>query len=155
MIKKVFTLLLLIILTGCASSEEYSDDFNFVFSYGVMNKNVLNTFDNRYTKDLVKDGVRTIELILTKEEKKIIYTYMKEIGLFQYPDEVEGMKMKPDSGYMFEINNDGIKRSINWVGEFNNSERDKEFKHLTRMIIELIESKESYQSLPKSSGYYE
>ncbi|MFD2115769.1 hypothetical protein ACFSTH_11150 [Paenibacillus yanchengensis] len=157
--KKVFFLLMLVVLVGCTVSEdateEYSEDFNFVFAYGVMKKNVLNTFDNEYTKDLVQDGTIKTELILTKEEKQEIFAYMKEIGLFQYPKEITAMNVKPDIGYMFEINNNGIKRQVNWIGMFNNSKRDKQFEQLTSMIIELIASKESFQSLPESNGYYE
>lgn len=153
--KKLIAILLLLIVTGCTKVEEYSNDFDFILSYGVMNKNVIDTINDRFTKDLVIDGDVTTELILTEEEKREIYLQMKEIKLFHYPSEIEGMNIEPQSGYRFELIVDGKEKSINWRGEFTESKRDKEFENLITMIIEIIKSKESYKALPEPNGYYE
>jgi len=135
--------------------ESYSEDFNFVFSYGVMKKNVLDTGNNTYTKDLVIDGVRTTELKLTEQEKKDIFSHMSEIGLFQYPEEVEGVYVEPEHGYEFTITINGKVMNINWIGIFNESQQSLEFKSLVDKIINMIQSKDEYKLLPAANGYYE
>jgi len=143
------------VLVGCSSVSEYPEDFEFIFSYGVMNKNILNTIDGTFTKDLVIDGVETTALNLSNDEKKEIYTYMKDIGLFQYAEKIEGMNVKPASGYSFLIQYSGKRKIVEWMGLFTNNKRDQEFKELTIRIQEIITSKEEYKALPPSNGYYE
>ncbi|RJE90256.1 hypothetical protein D3P07_08600 [Paenibacillus sp. 1011MAR3C5] len=151
--------LLLVALISCSAvgleQEEKPAAFDFVFSYGVANKNVLDTLQGTYTKDLVKKGTSTTELSLTENEKNQVHTLMKEIGLFGYPNEVEGMNIKPSSGYTFQIFLNGKEQNIHWKGEFNETKTHREFKRLTDTIIEIIRNNEAYQAMPKSDGYYE
>jgi hypothetical protein len=144
---------LLIMLMG-SSKDEYPEDFNFTFKYGVMTKNVVDTFSDKYTKDLVQDGLVTTGLTLSNDEKKRIYDYMDEIDFFQYPEEIEGMNQIPRSGYFLEIQYNGENNVFKWNGEFNQDKQHQEFRILTKLIIEIIESKESYQSLPDRKGGY-
>ncbi|QJD83217.1 hypothetical protein [Cohnella herbarum] len=144
---------LLIMLMG-SSKSEYPKDFNFIFRYGVMTKNLVDTFSDKYTKDLVQDGVVTTGLTLSNDEKKRIYEYMKKIDFFHYPEEIEGMNLIPSSGYILEIQYNGKVKVFKWTGEFNEDKKHQEFRGLTKLIIEILESKESYQSLPDSKGGY-
>lgn len=150
-------LLLLLLLAACGAPEQVQvpDDFSFVFSYGVMNKNVLHTGERTFTKDLVADGVQTTELVLSEEQMALIYAKMQEIELFDYPSEIAGTNVKPASGYRFEIQKSGVRQTIDWSGLFRETERDQAFKQLTQMIIDMIEATPSYQALPKANGYYE
>jgi len=164
-LKKILVLILFTLLVGCAttqskqknnnSTEIYPTDFNFIFSYGVLKKNQLNTLNNSFTKDLIIDGLKTIELKMTEAEKKQIFMYMEEINLFEYSNEIEGMRLNPESGYEFDITYNGIEKKVRWIGEFNNTQRDNEFKNLTKMIIEIIKAKDEYKELPETNGYYE
>lgn len=148
----VFSLLALV---GCSrGGDEYPADFNFVFTYGVMNKNVLDTFSDTYTKDLVMDGLTTTGLTLDNSVKREIYARMKEIGLFDYAERVEGQNMLPESGYTFDIAYGGKRKKITWIGEFADSDRDREFRALTRRIIDAIQSTEAYRALPEGRGGY-
>ncbi|TVX91522.1 hypothetical protein [Cohnella terricola] len=144
----------IIFIIGC-SKDDYPKDFDFTFKYGVMTKNVLNTFNGEYTKDLAMDGLISINYQLSVNDKKRIFEFMKDIDLFNYPDEVEGLNQLPSSGYEFEIQYNGKKKNIIWNGEFNDELKDQEFKELTRLIIGIIESSEDYRSLPESNGGYE
>jgi len=132
------------------------DDFNFVFKYGVETKSVLDTVHDKYTKDLVIDGLITTDLVLSNEDKIKIYEYMRSIDFFDYPEEVEGALQKPLSGYRFEIMLNGEKKIVNWRGEFNPGKPShNDFKQLTKMVIGMIEANEAYQSLPEPNGGYE
>ncbi|REK77039.1 hypothetical protein [Paenibacillus paeoniae] len=148
---RLLAVVLLLVLVSCSNEKQ----FDFIFSYGVMYKNVLNTAEETFTKDLVQNGTISTHLTLTASEKEDVYAVMKEIGLFEYPNEVDGMNIIPVSGYTFQISLNGNTQTIHWKGEFNDSRTHKEFKRLTNMIIEIINSKEAYQTLPDNEGYYE
>ncbi|WP_133305044.1 hypothetical protein [Paenibacillus pinisoli] len=155
---KILAALLLLSLLSCSPAEpkqsEQPASFDFVFSYGVMNKNVLDTVQGTYTKDLVTAGTATTNLSLTDEEMKQVYELMNEIGLWNYPNEIEGMNVIPASGYHFQILVDGKEQNIHWNGEFNENQTHRGFKRLTSMIIEMVRNKEANQALPESEGYY-
>ncbi|BBH20454.1 hypothetical protein Back11_17990 [Paenibacillus baekrokdamisoli] len=148
-------MILILSIVGCSDSQVYPKDFNFTFEYGSFYNNILNTFEGTYTKDLVMNGAITTELNLTEKEKKQIYKLMKDINLFNYLNEIEGLVMEPTSGYRFEIQYNGKKKIINWKGEFTDRLRDKEFIKMTTTIIEIIQSKEAYKLLPPIQGSYE
>lgn len=136
-------------------SQSYPDKFEFTYSFGVRKLNILDTFNDTFTKDLVLDGKATTNLKLTEEEKKEIYDLMVEIGLFQYPETIQGVTIKPEIGYSFEIQvNEEVKR-VEWIGDFSDELRHLRFQKLTAFIEEIIRSKEAYQLMPESNGYYQ
>lgn len=155
---KFLAAVLLLALISCSAAvpkpEGTSTSFDFVFSYGVMNKNVLDTVQGTYTKDLVTAGTASTKLNLTEVEKNQVYELMNEIGLWDYPSEIEGMNIKPASGYHFQIFVDGKEQNIRWNGEFNGAQTHRDFKRLTSLIIGMIRDKEAYQALPENEGYY-
>ncbi len=94
---RIYFLLLicfLIGISGCSkpattaiTSPDVTGDsgFNFIFKYGVTAGNILDTFQNTFTKDMVTDAPITVTLTLTQEEKDLIYRKMVEIGFFDFP----------------------------------------------------------------------
>ncbi len=60
--------------------------FNLIFKYGVDAKNILNTFEGTYTKDMIPDPPIATKLSLTREELDTIYKKMVDIDFFSYPD---------------------------------------------------------------------
>jgi hypothetical protein len=153
----VFLSFLLII--GCSDTmqqedSQYPRDFNFVFNYGVQNKNQLDTFNNTYTKDLIQNGTKKIRFRLTEEEKEIIYKKMNEIDLFSYPKYNEGMTFEPTSGFHFVVQHNGEKQTIAWNGGIRENPTDQKFGSLVRLVIEIIESHKEYKALPQAEGGY-
>ncbi|MCD9020571.1 hypothetical protein [Cohnella silvisoli] len=141
----------LLLLSACSKNK---DEFNFIFSYGVYNKNELNTFTNKYTKDLVNDGTVTTKLTLTKEEKEKIFNCMTEIRIKDYQGINHGLEFEPESGYSLEIQlkEEGIK--VIWKGGFKDEQKDENFKKLTTLIQGIIESHDEYKKLPNANGGY-
>jgi len=155
----LIAVLLFVMLVGCTGSQQttedqYPEDFNFVFSYGVQTKNKIDTFENTYTKDLIIDGLIEVSFELTGEEKKRIYEKMQDIHLFDYPEYSAGVSSEPSQGYIFVIEHNGEQQTVGWGGGFTNKKRDREFQSLVNMIIEIIESHEEYKSLPEAKGGY-
>lgn len=147
-----FIIFTLIVLIGCADKKK--SDFNFIFSYGVSTLNQLDTFKNTYTKDLVLDGLAETSLTLTDDDKEQILRKMQEINLFEYPVVNEGLAMEPSSGYKFEIQYQGKRINVVWLGGFRDRDKDIRFSELVKLAQDIIESKEEYKKLPDFRGGY-
>lgn len=139
------------------------DEFNLIFEYGVGAKNELNTFQGRYTKDMIVDTPITVNLSLSKEELDRIYQKMVEIGFFDYPDkfaisvpsgEIVG-GVTPYHSYYFKVEYNSKIKELSWEDEITNKdERADRLRELIKLIIDVIESKEEYKKLPSPTGGY-
>ncbi len=143
----------------CNSDE---NTMNMVFSYGVGSKNILNTFECTYTKDMVMDPSITIFFKLTKSELDSIYEKMNNIDFFSYPDtfqvivtdDIIGM-ITPFSTYQFHIESDTIQKNLYWEANIINPDQKAEkLRDLIHTIIKIIKSKDAYQQLPNPRGGY-
>jgi len=159
----IFVILFLIGCSICGTKAKAESEFNFMFKYGVGARNILNTFDGKFTKDMVLDSSITIDFKLTNEEMKNILAEMKERKLFGYPqvfeivdnpDEIEGF-VTPYNSYYFKVKYDSKTKELFWEDKItNNSEKADELRKLIKYIISVIESKEEYKKLPAArSGY--
>lgn len=182
--KKTIILLVLIgliatlfCMPSCASKE---NEFNFIFKYGYSStpKNVLDTYKETYTKDMVSDPSVTIKMVLSGEELDSILQKMKEIDFFNYPDEFiiiiapgsTKVLVTPNLKYHFKVEYEGeIKElwwndEIVWQDEFlkelqeeiilENKEEVVKLYEFISLIRSIIENKEEYKELPKPRGAY-
>jgi hypothetical protein len=143
-------------------SSTASNTMNIIFSYGVNSKNILNTYECTYTKDMVIDPSITISLQLSESELDSIYEKMTQIDFFSYPDTFK-IEVKDDftgwitpySTYKFHIEVNSIQKRLYWEDEITNQnyEADK-LREIIFLIIEIIESKKEYQDLPPPRGGY-
>lgn len=142
-------------------------NFNFIFKYGVNARNMLNTFEKTYRKDMIVDPFITIELSLYNEELDSIYQKMIEIDFFNYPDTFsiylpgKGYYIHtPYYSYYFKVECDSIIKELWWEDKFNyydknsKDEKSDKLKDLIKYIINIIESKREYKALPKPRGGY-
>lgn len=136
------------------------DDFNFniLFKYGVGARNVLDTYNQTYTKDMVVGSAITIEFKLSKEELFEIYKKMIEIDFFQYSDTfvvpIKGNITKsvtPNRSYYFQTNYNSKTLELYWNDK--NLKADK-LRQLIGLMINLIESKDKYKALPERRSAY-
>jgi hypothetical protein len=153
---------LLMLFPSCEDNQQESS-FNFIFKYGVTARNVLNTFQGTFTKDMVLDPAITTELTLTEMEMDSIYQKMEEIEFFSYHDEFEvevpeseviGM-ITPYSTYYFEVEYASGTKEVKWEDKITNTdEKADKLRELIDLIINIIELKPEYQNLPTPSGGY-
>lgn len=147
--------------------ETASPDFDFIFRYGIYARNTLDTFEGTYTKDMVADPSIRIDLILTGDEKTIIYRKMVEISFFDYPDVFtvsvprggeKGIRT-PYSSYYFKVEYESEIKELWWADNIVLKDSiDKEaenLKGLTELIRDIIESREEYQKLPEPRSAYQ
>ena len=137
---RLFLLTFLLIISCEKSFEPITEDcncnseinrLNLTFKYGVTTRNVLNTFDCTYTKDLILDPPTTTSLKLTINEIDSIYNKMKQINFFNYPDilyvHVTGdtiSMINPYSTYYFYVESDEMKKELFWSDSVLNADQD-------------------------------
>lgn len=161
MIKRLLFLTLfvtVISLVGCSSQEDMPKTFGFIFRYGVDAKNVLNTFEHKYIKDMVVDPQITIDLQLTNKQMVSIYQKLREIDFFNYPEDYnpEGSGgITPFSTFEFEVKAGKLSKKIHWDDVHLSKTRDaKKMRELIGLIIKMIEDSPEYKKLPEPRGGY-
>jgi hypothetical protein len=149
---------------GCDEQKSGESNFNLEFKYGVMARNILDTFEGTYTKDMVADPPVTVELSLSEEEKDMIYEKMMEIEFFNYPDDfsIEVSSgdiigtVTPYNSYYFKVEYDYQIKELRWEDEITNQdEKADRLRELITLIRNIIESKEAYKELPEPTSAYQ
>lgn len=152
-------------ICGCSSNQvpdQVPDDFNFSLRYGVQGKNILSTFDNTFTKDMVTEEPITIKLKLTEKDLQDIFEKMQKINITSYPevykpDNLSPLKtmVSPYQTYELVVNYDGNTKKILWEDEnLVNTNQANNLRALIANIIEIVQSKEEYKKLPQPKGGY-
>lgn len=132
-------------------------DFNLVFKYGVGGKNVLDTFKNKFTKDMIADPSITVDFKLTKAERESIRQKINELDLFNKetnirPESGIQMAQTPCSNYYLKAQDSALVKEISWddcTGEITET-----YQQFTNFMINLIESKKEFKDLPAAQGGY-
>ena len=134
---------------------------NLKFSYGVDAKNVLNTFENTYTKDLILDGTTTVPFTLSDGELDHINEKMSEIGFFDYPEHFAAATgdtasfIMPYSTYEFEVSYESTTKRLHWSDSvISDDTAAVKLRELIQLIRSIIESKPEYSQLPPARGGY-
>lgn len=144
-----------------ALSDELT--FNLIFKYGFDAKNILDTFEGTYTKDMIPDPPITVKLSLTKEELNKIYNKMVDINFFSYPDvftvPVEGKytgMIEPYESYYFKVQYGSNIKELSWEDSITNENYEADrLRELIKCIREIVESNSEYKKLPPPRGGYD
>jgi hypothetical protein len=148
---------------SCSQSTDLSEtrDFNLKFSYGVSARNVLNTFENTYTKDLIMDGTITVPFKLSCSDLKQISDKMIGINFFTYPDTFfiqpgdTAAIITPCNTYDFEVSNKSVSKHLYWVDEIVKQDTQAiKLRELISFIKTIVQSKPEYSQLPPAKGGY-
>jgi len=171
-INLIYILVALSVFTYCNKSYDPIEEafkcnsennpINLIFKYGVTAKNILNTFDCTYQKDMILDPPVITNLKLTEEELDSIFVIMQSIEFFKYPDtfyiDVQNDTIgviTPSSKYYFFVENDSIWKELFWNDSIINPDASAEkLRYLNNYIIDIIKSKEEYKVLPEPRGGY-
>ncbi len=133
------------------------NNFDFKIGFDVDAKNVIDTFNDTFTKDLVPGSAIT-NLVFTEEEMKSIYEEMKKIDILTYSDtfDPEGnIRITPYCTYNIKVQIDGRIKEIYWKDE-NISEVPEAIalRNLIVHIRDIIYSKDEYKKMPEVNGGY-
>jgi hypothetical protein len=166
-----------ILISGCAgtaiTSEPYDpanvgsqlpetkpSDFNFVYSFGVGPvKNVLDTANGKFTKDMIMDPSITTDLFLSAADMSDIYSNMKSINILNYPDifnPESNMSQTPFETYSLKIIFNGKEKDIYWEDEHDSQTGEAiKLRELFNKISKIIYAKDEYKRLPQARGGYD
>ena len=159
-------LIIILIIPGvmaCGNRIPRDPSFNFDLKYGVSAKNEIDTFHDKFTKDMVNDPSITINLRLSKTEMDSIYQKMLEIDFFSYPDTFTVTTapgdavqvVTPFNTYQFTVEKDSKTKILNWSGEIQNpDDKAAKLRELIFLIKRIIEAKEEYKELPDAGSAY-
>jgi len=159
---QIYCLFCLIIFSGCgltSNLSQYNQEFHFILKYGADAKNVLNTFDGTFTKDMIVDSSITTTLSLTPDELDSVKYEMGEIKIFDYPEKFTPRELDypsdvmstvdPHFTYYFKIQIGDQLKEILW-NDINYSMAAKAIKlrNLINHLVRMIHNKNEFKKLP-------
>ncbi|WP_047984397.1 hypothetical protein [Ornithinibacillus californiensis] len=136
---------------------EMPDDFNFVLNYGYEARNIIDTFENSYTKNMILNDDQTIEMLLSDEEMKLIYEKMKEADiLYSAENATDTSCAKPHEINKLKLTLNGKDYEREWITSYCDSTPDNILKNFIAFVHqEIVLAKEEYKALPEPSGGYD
>jgi hypothetical protein len=160
----IFMLLLsgALIIVGCSKTITEPDPqllkIHCYYGFG----NVLNTFEQTYTKDLVLDGYITVDFWLTEAEQESISNKLHVVDFFNFPDTMIYqigpdsimVRIEPDPGWQFlRVADENRDKMVYWRCPLpEGNEFVPRLVELKNLIIDIIESKPEYKKLPPAKG---
>jgi hypothetical protein len=141
---------------GSKLPEEIPDDFNFVLNYGYEARNIIDTFENSYTKNMILNDDQTIEMILSDEEMNLIYDEMKEADILNSAENAtDSSCAKPHEVNKLKLTLNGKDYEREWITSYCDNTPDNKLKNFIAFVHqEIIMAKEEYKALPEPSGGY-
>ena len=161
----VSLVLVLTVLVGCSANQmptEKPKDFAFILKYGVGAKNVLNTKDGTFTKDMISSGTKTTDLKLSDDELVTVYNDLRKINIMDYPEVfkpdrfvITQRSVSPNLTYELTIVYSGKQKTVFWNDESLSEESEaKLLRGMIDRVRSIIESKDEYKKLPEPQGGY-
>lgn len=139
-------IIMLITITGCVKTttgyaDEYPADFEIYYSYGVGEKNILDTASNLYVKDMICDSSKEYTWKLTDSEMSQIFWAISDNDLWDikdnFTDNCNGdncLVVTPLSTTTLRISYDGRTKIVHWSGQYY-STQDPESKKLQNVMV--------------------
>lgn len=148
-----------------SSTTNEIDNFSFTFKYGVRNepggpRNILNTSEQTYTKDMVFGQDVTTKLSLTNDERNQILQKVLSISLFDLPNDYSDTQPSckiPYSSYDLTVVYGSTVKHLSWIdhtGCNNENPITQKLNELSKLIISFIKQKQEYKNLPSAQGGY-
>ncbi len=161
------SLVLIIIVGGCAQKietpSEPASQYDLYYSFGVGEKNILDTKNNLYVKDMVCDPSKKYDFQLTGAEKTKIYNSILENDLFNIKDEFTEncdwrgcQEVTPLSISTLKITVDSKTKTIKWRANYINKDDPelKRFRNVVNVIQNIISQKEKEMNIEQPKCGY-
>jgi hypothetical protein len=164
--KYIIYIALAIVFCGCSCDCGRSDDFGFILKYGVGAGNIVNTFEDTYTRDMIVEKDTTIDFTFSNEEMTEIKKMMIGINIMNYPEEFTppmsdssderfGRMVMPHPTYEIIVRIDGRRHEIIWHDSNESiASRAVKLRKMILRILKIIHNKEVIKNLPEPEGAY-
>jgi hypothetical protein len=146
---------------GTELPADMPGDFGLVMGYGVMARNILDTFGATFTKDLVSAAPSTAGTTLHLSESKLreIYGLLRDMDATTFPVKYvppeTGAFGTPYSSYYLRFRAGGKLTEIRWDNyNFSQEKRALDLLRVMERIQSLIEATDEYKALPPIVGGY-
>ncbi|MCF8360926.1 MAG: hypothetical protein K9H26_19410 [Prolixibacteraceae bacterium] len=149
----IIAILILGSCTGTMKIEKMPDDFDFIAKYGIAEENIINTFDNTFTKKINWDTDTTISLIFPNDEKEKVYKKIKKYSIEELPTNFKPRSIKdvsPSPTYYLKFKMNDTIHEVIW--ETNTLSKEKRAKRLRAVITQInsyLITKEAVANLPE------
>lgn len=138
------------------------DDFDFVYSFGVDEKNHFDSKQERYVADMICEPSIEIDLPLSKIEEQKIWQSVIENQFFELDDFIEicdafgnCIMVEPEQKITLTITTNGEQHSVHYrEGYYGNDKNLFKFKNITKTIQEILDKKEEVKNLPTPTCAY-
>jgi len=139
---------------------ERPDNFTLLFKYGVGSRNILDTREGTFTKDLILDPPITVELSLTEEELQTVWVCLHRNHFYDMPESIpssSNTEMIPHETYKLTVWAEGyLKKKVIMDDPYGRySLEERRYLRIVGKLKELIRSKPVYKTLPEPRGGYE
>lgn len=136
--------------------DSSKNPINIDFKFGVTARNLLNTFDGTFTKDLIADGTITTRLILSQQELTQIKTKLIDMDFFDYPEVFQSKgSITPRTDYFLKIQFGSEIKEVSWHSDSDlDSKTNADLYQLYHLLYDMIVQKLEYRLLPATSGGY-
>lgn len=122
----------------------------------------VNTFDKTLTKDLVSDGVTTIDFWFQPDEQNEIIKIVDEVDFWsirdtinQNPEDSIYVVICPDPGLqVLTIEYKGRTKTVTWFMGNDYEDEYQRINRITDLILEIISIDSAYKNLPAPNGAY-
>lgn len=154
----------LFLLGACSSNlggsnlpKEIPKDFNFVLNYGYEARDIINTYENTYTKNMISNDDKTVEIKFSDEEMQTIYEEMKEADILNSAESASKSQCAdPHEINKLKITMNGEIYQREWITSDCDKVPDNKLKNFVEFVHrEIIMIKEEYNELPEPSGGYD
>lgn len=143
--------------------NDYPNDFNFRLNYNIYGKYQIDTYEGTFTKDLIEDGIKTIDFAIPYSTKKDIYKIMMDINIMSFPEnlKIDGIDITPPCDYNLTVTINGKTKNIIWEKGFHEQMTDNlpednvKFLRLVKYISDYIYNTDEYREMPKANGGYD
>jgi len=141
---------------------ETPDDFNFVYSFGIDEKNLFDSKRDLYVADMVCYPSIEIDVSLSKEEKQTIWQSITENQFFDLDDFTETCdafgncrSVEPEQKITLSITANGKNHSIHFrEAYFGNDKNLAKFNNIIETIQEILDQKDEIKNLPTPKCAY-
>ncbi len=158
----------IIVISGCTQKvqipSEPTSQFDIYYSFGVGEKNILDTKNNLYTKDMICDPSKEYDFKLTDSEKTEIHNSILQNDLFnikedftEYCDERGICKsVGPLSTATLIITTDEKSKTIKYSADyiFKDDPELQKFQNVVRVIQDIISQKEEKMNIEQPKCGY-
>ncbi len=148
--------------------DEMPSDFDFSLNFGIDGKNVIDTYEDTFTKDLIIAGTETIPFEIPADKMREIYAEFLIYEIYALPDNINDATpiygsygtLTPAAVYTLRYTCDGETRTIvsddggPWDSDDGYPITHERLVTFVTFVKDYIYSTEEYQSMPEEEGGY-